>query len=189
MDKFSITTMLQKIWQVLCAISNNMSVSKQASWDESDETSPSYIKDKPAIENVSGANSLQQKGRSVLSLGEGAVATGEGEEVEVTVTSASLVGDDTTTMYYQPLPEGQVIRLGDVIKYKDQYSIVSNIFLGTEHYGTRINVTPARWGSLRNGSKIYVVRGIALGQNSSVQNAKNSASGPNSNAKGFIWSL
>ena len=49
MDKFSIPSMLSKIWQVLCDISTKAAASNQADWNEADDTSSSYIKNKPTI--------------------------------------------------------------------------------------------------------------------------------------------
>ena len=135
-----------------------------------------------SFEKGFGTNSAQQKGRNVLALGEGAVATGEGEKISFTITSVEERGIGTTAFYVQESTEG--LMHGDVLHYvKDTQEIwtyvaraENNVILVTERW----TPTPTVGGSLD------MLRGVALGQNSSAENAKTNAVGDNSHSEGFL---
>ena len=122
MDKFSIPSMLSKIWQVLCDISTKAAASNQADWNEADDTSSSYIKNKPTIpaaqiqsdwnqadntkaDFIKNKPTIPQPAQQVLIVsgdndGENHFIPDEGEPSLMTAISAFLAG--TTILLYVP---------------------------------------------------------------------------------------
>ena len=134
------------------------------------------------VEPGKGKDSIQQGNRGVQALGEGAVATGEGEKISFTITSVEEVGQGTTAFHVQESAED--LAHGDVLHYvkgsQEIWTYVAraenNVILVTERW----DPTPDAGGSLD------ILRGVALGQNSSAENAKTNAVGDNSHSEGFL---
>lgn len=186
-EKFSIPALLQKIWEALCALSQNIAPSNQANWDESDDGSPSFIKGKPAIANGSGSHSLQQAGEGAMAIGEGSFAEGAGEVLELTLTSnAQAVGDDTYIINFNGMPEGNHAQVGDTIRFGESRSWVANVYAGESVYDHRIAVTPRFSSAPKSGDVVIIERGVAYGLHSHHEGAKNVVRGENAHAEGLF---
>lgn len=142
------------------------------------------VADNP-VEAGAGTSSVQQKGRSVLALGAGAVATGEGEQISFTITSVEERGANTTAFYVQESAKGLI--KGDVLHYVKGDQEIWTYVARAENNVILVN---GRWEPIPdNGGSLEVLRGVAYGQNSNAENAKTAAVGDNSHSEGYLTNV